>query len=629
MLKKFLVGTFIVAAFALVASSASADCSITTTLKVGSKGAEVSCLQTKVGATADGSFGPMTKASVMAYQSNHGLSADGVVGPMSRAVLNGAVSGNFPAGCTSASGFSATTGLSCVSLSANTFTPPGCTSASGFSPVTGGACVAVNANTFPAGCTSAAGFSPTTGASCAGTTPVVVTGPLTGGAGDMDSSEIFTDVEVELVEGKSDVKNLGFKIEAQDSDIQVTNMKVTLTKGGSGSTYLDRYVSDVSVWMSGTKVATIATADFSKDSTGVYSKSVALANAVIKEGVGNKATFYITTSGISNIDTADMGATWTIKVDNVRFQDGTGVIMIDDESVTSDALDVTDITTSGDVKLVVSKGAATPATSNVEVSDTSSTSDILMIEVKAKNTGADMTFDSLAFDITTDATTLTSMIGELILKEGSTELASVSTFDADASQTVAFDLDETYTIKAGETKYFRVYATINDVDNFAEGEYLKVSLNESLSVFEVASTRTEIIEDGSAVGEDQIFFSQGAVVKYVSETYAAYDPDLDYGTLAMKFSITAMGDNDVVIKEDSSDVLYTLSGVTDSTVTDLISSTDVIVSGGNFTVTAGDTKTFTLSTKFASDTAPAGPFKITLISVDGTAVANVSTGVHL
>src|ERR1035437_11138648 len=107
---KFLLGVMTVAIMFVgavaVATPAAADCSITTTLRVGSTGVEVQCLQGKVGATADGSFGPLTLASVMAYQSNHGLSADGVVGPLSRAVLNAnvAVSGNFPTDCTSASG---------------------------------------------------------------------------------------------------------------------------------------------------------------------------------------------------------------------------------------------------------------------------------------------------------------------------------------------------------------------------------------------------------------------------------------------------------------------------------------------------------------------------------------------
>ena len=70
---KFLIGVLVVTVLvlggvALVgANEASADCSITSTLRAGSTGVEVQCLQSIVGASADGKFGPMTKASVMAF----------------------------------------------------------------------------------------------------------------------------------------------------------------------------------------------------------------------------------------------------------------------------------------------------------------------------------------------------------------------------------------------------------------------------------------------------------------------------------------------------------------------------------------------------------------------------------
>ncbi len=140
---------------AINATTAAADCSTgTTTLRVGSKGSAVACLQAALdnGIAADGSFGPKTKARVMAWQSANGLTADGVFGAHSRATLlaNGAVSGNFPAGCSSASGYSSTTGLPCVSVNANVF-PAGCSSASGYSPTTGASCAtgAVNNQTGP------------------------------------------------------------------------------------------------------------------------------------------------------------------------------------------------------------------------------------------------------------------------------------------------------------------------------------------------------------------------------------------------------------------------------------------------------------------------------------------------
>lgn len=50
-------------------------------LKVGSKGEGVKALQTLLGVTSDGIFGPKTKEAVMKMQKEAGLNADGIVGP--------------------------------------------------------------------------------------------------------------------------------------------------------------------------------------------------------------------------------------------------------------------------------------------------------------------------------------------------------------------------------------------------------------------------------------------------------------------------------------------------------------------------------------------------------------------
>jgi putative chitinase len=49
-------------------------------LKVGSKGDEVKKLQTKLGTSADGAFGPGTEKLVKEWQTANGLTADGIVG---------------------------------------------------------------------------------------------------------------------------------------------------------------------------------------------------------------------------------------------------------------------------------------------------------------------------------------------------------------------------------------------------------------------------------------------------------------------------------------------------------------------------------------------------------------------
>jgi len=61
-------------------------------LGVGSRGAEVTALQNKLGvAPATGYFGPLTKAAVQQYQASKGISATGFVGPLTRAALNAGV----------------------------------------------------------------------------------------------------------------------------------------------------------------------------------------------------------------------------------------------------------------------------------------------------------------------------------------------------------------------------------------------------------------------------------------------------------------------------------------------------------------------------------------------------------
>lgn len=53
----------------------------------------VKAIQTQLGITADGIFGPQTKSAIMAFQQANGLTVDGIVGPQTQAALARAVSG--------------------------------------------------------------------------------------------------------------------------------------------------------------------------------------------------------------------------------------------------------------------------------------------------------------------------------------------------------------------------------------------------------------------------------------------------------------------------------------------------------------------------------------------------------
>ncbi len=120
---KFILGLVVLGA---VVFATTAEAAITSTLRVGSRGAQVTELQNALNVSpATGYFGAKTKAAVKAFQTANGFTADGVFGRISRSALvgGGSVSGNFPSGCQSAAGFSPTTGLACNSVNATPGTP--------------------------------------------------------------------------------------------------------------------------------------------------------------------------------------------------------------------------------------------------------------------------------------------------------------------------------------------------------------------------------------------------------------------------------------------------------------------------------------------------------------------------
>ncbi len=611
MLKKFLIGTF---ALALVLSVGvlTADAFSGATLRVGSKGADVIELQTKLGLTADGSFGPMTKAGVMAFQASNGLTADGVAGPMTLAKMSASVvGGTYPAGCTSNTGFSSTTGQSCAVVT-----------------------------TLPAGCTSTVGFSSTTGQKCDGAVVVGTdNGPLVGGAGDIIITQTSTGVESEVAEGNTE-NVLGFKVEADDSDLAITNVKLTLVESADNamSYRLADYVNSVEIYKGSTKLASVDSSDFSKDGTS-YSKSVNLTNAIVRDG--NKDTFYVKVEAVSNLDSADVGKMWDVTLDSVRFQDATGVIMSEEVTTVTEDFEVTDLASSSDVKLTISKATTSPSIGNVEVSDTSSTDDVKLLEFKLKAAGSDMSFDTLSVVVTPTGATSAQMVDTYFLYNGSEELASTDTtttgFDLnndgdeldldEATAIVAtFDLDDTFTIDADDTETFTVKANMLEVDgvNFTQGDSLAVKLLPA--GIEVENENSDVVTDesGSAVGSVQSFYYEGAIVTYVSDSFTAENVgDGIDGTIAMKFKVTAFGDNDIVLADDATDLTYVLTGGLETDA--VLTSSDLTADAGDFTVTAGDNATFTLSVKF--DTT-AGFVQLELTHVGTTGVSNVKTAAH-
>ncbi|MBY0376545.1 peptidoglycan-binding protein [Patescibacteria group bacterium] len=601
---KFLFAVAIVAVMVVggaFAQTASADCTITPTLRVGSTGASVSCMQAKVGATADGKFGPMTKTAVMAWQAGHGLSADGVVGPMTAAAMNG----------TASTGGSAALCPNGNTLASNCMTAP--------AGSTGPLCP--NGMTIASNCMSSGTSS----------------GSLTGGAGDVTSfAPTSSGTETTVGEGKTE-NVLGFDIKADDnSDLSITSAKVVLTLDNNGSTRLERYLDSVSIMQGSNKVGSVDASDFSR--TGAVSTAtISLSNAVVKAGV--KTRFYVAFKALSNIDGDDIDNTIDAELTQVRFNDATGAILTaTPDSSVDDTVDFESSSVSDELKLQSS--SASPAAANVQVSDTTSTDDVLLgaFKLKAGSDSSDVNVLTIPVDVTiTDpasglsTATADKVLTDLWLQVGSTvyddSTASSEHDDAinntSVTTTYTFNIDEgDLEIGSGDTTEIKIYAKLAKTDtNYDEGTILSTFVDGSTLDVENTDGDTVTVSGSSSVTtENQTLRVNGADIEYVSSTSTAANDSNTSRDFTLVFDVTAIGDDITVDRTnvDSSSttgVQYIVSGTGTVDVNAASLSSTANLNGNIYTVYAGQTKRFTLTVNVG--TSATGMEKIVLQKAGG------------
>lgn len=617
---KGILVSFVVLAVMFVASTASAY-TYMGTLKMGSTGSQVMELQKALnakgfvvstsGAGSPGMestyFGSKTKAAVMAFQSANGLTSDGVVGSMTGAKLASESSVGGSGGSTG--------GALCPNgntIASNCMTPP-----SGSGPL------CPNGNPISNNCMPVGSQ----------------TGPLMGGAGDAIINETSADVETEAKQGESNTRVHGFRVEADGSDIQVTSLKVTLENQDSGgSSRINRYASEVSVWMGNTKVGSANVDSFNKNGTE-YSKSISLSGAVVKDGSANRATFHVAVSALSNIDSTDLNNNdWLVTVNSIRFQDATGAIMTDTYSEDSN-FSFTSLANSGDVKLKVSTGSNNPEAGNVEVSTTGTTSNVTLLEFRLKAEGTDITFDSLPVTVTGTGATPAQIADELVLMKGSTRLADITSLGSNGTKT--FDLDDEYTVKKDSTDTFKIVAKIKKIDNdsFDQGDSLTVSLTSgnASNINAEDVNGDSITPTGSATGEEQTFYSEGISV---SDFSAVATPSMNQDgkivkqSFAVSFKVKAFGNTfylpKTVVRDSSSSagLLYTVEksdGTTTAAASNIIAAAASSLNSSATTVSSyfeipdGETRTFTTTIELSQGSSMAsgdtGFFRIQLGAV--------------
>lgn len=584
MKKKF----FAVAAFAFAfafAFSASAAFELgSTTLKRGSKGAAVSQLQMALnscnaaGLSTDGIFGRGTEAAVKAFQASKGLTADGLVGNQSKAALN-----------------------SCGSTT----------------PTTPVSALCPNGMTLASNCT----MSPNS--SSWGTSSAE--GYITDAASD--SANRVSDI----YESESDKVVHGFRVTARLADQKVERVQVVFDRTspiGSSSENLAKYISGVSLWNGSTKIATISVADADRSQTDEsYTFNFTGLNAIIaKDTVGR---FYVSVNANGSIDSNDTSADWTVKIPSSGFRatSPNGVYVTGFTSGT--VADVTNLSfgkfSSSGVKAVVSLAASSPLAYTQEVSKTTATNNVTLLDFNVKAEVAPVTLRNLPVTLTS-VNTPSNFINNLKLMRDGQIVADVAPAAVVTFTNLSTGLA---TVPAGQTVKYSVVADFkaqgSTYGTYGNGTTVSAKITSiSLGDWSVVDAAGDQItsRSGSANGYTVTLASAGSSASLVGSSYIAPTTGNSTadGSISISFNVTAFG-GDVVLADDGTDLTYALTG---STETDAILTVDGLTVDGNgdFTIPEGQTRKVTLSLKHNTVT---GFVRLTVTAVDGTPVTNIKS----
>lgn len=434
------------------------------------------------------------------------------------------------------------------------------------------------------------------------TTPSTPSTTLKGGAGNLEVTLSSKGTETDVKEGNEE-KVLGLKLEADDSDIQVTHAKLVLknTSSSVGSEKLSDYVEEVKVYLGSKEVGSVDVSDFTRKSGSpdTFTKSIALSNAIV--GEDETEYLYVALLADSDLDTSDLNTSlkWSVDVETLRYTDGTGAIL----SVDGDLVDdVNFLAGSVDDEITLKSTSSNPKDVTVKVYEDDNTDEILALAFKL-----DVDDDSSDMDLQTikvvakvndgvltasTATAAEKFIESVVLNIAGEEFDAEDLVNADVDHsadtiTYTFDIDGDVTIDAGDVEEAKVYVVFYEqgtAPNYASGSTVK---------FSVAKTGIEAEVDGDKVASGDIKGTTQAGGLITLNSSAANVTD-------MRWSVSTSGTIiDFFFKVEAVDEDFTVlyGSVKDSTAGNAVfaNSGDPVISKYSGTATATGTNDFVVS----------------------------------
>lgn len=376
----------------------------------------------------------------------------------------------------------------------------------------------------------------------------------------------------EVGENEEDVEVLGVEFTAEDSDQMITRVTVEVDTPTGSNDDLDEYITEVALFLDGDELDRMDIDEASHNrSADRYTFRFTNLDGIVEEGETGELTVAVT--GIRNLDSADEGKGWTIRIpeDGIRAVSPNGVDDNYDSSEFETTFTLDTFASASGVELQVSEGENSPEGGVVTVDSQSETEGVELLHIVLEAEGSDLTISELPITLTvTGATDVDALINRLTIEVNGDEF-SENVVTSSSSASITFD-DLDLVIDEGDEIEIIVMGDLNELGNgFDAGDGLTASLSatnrdnievEDQSGEELATSDKR----GTANGEEITFFEEGINVTFVSaeESVSGEDgSDNDTGTFRIKFRVEAVGDT-IYVSNDAA--ATTASDITASTV---------------------------------------------------------------
>lgn len=381
---------------------------------------------------------------------------------------------------------------------------------------------------------------------------------LNGGAGTLNFSNEASDIESQVPAGMAK-RVESFRAQANGSDVNISYLKVVLemnTNNVSGaSNILSRYADAVDVIMDGRTVGSVNTSDFNRDASGIYSTTIALNNAIVRMGNGNRATFSIVIHAPTMIDSANTTAQMTVRATTVRYNDATGIVLSDSVGTYGITYGITVVKSSPDEKLTISTDASNPSAGTVMINEKVST-DVPLNVFRVRSAATDIAFDRVTANLSTSAANLRDVATALYLMRGNTRIADLDlTAISGSSAQVNFDLYNTAQISRDTSAQLSIVARVKRGDTLGlSGQTLTASLSASAIAARNVNGDMVVTLSGSSMGSAQTLTYRGLSLKMLSrssvlKSVSSSSSSKGYGEFTIVFNVSAFGEDEYILND--------------------------------------------------------------------------------